>query len=79
MEINEIVKFLRNSKGISQTFLAKKLKLSVSGYNMKERGKRPITIKELEKIAIILEVPVSIFFDEKFHVKCKSIKSKVVS
>lgn len=79
MEIHEKIKKLRDSKGVSQTFIANKLSITVSGYNMKEHGKRPISIKELERIAIILNVPTSYFFDELIHVKCNSGKSKEVS
>lgn len=70
MEIHEKVSELRNSKGISQTFIAGKLDISVSGYNMKERGKRPISIKELEEISKLLSVEISYFFDDRIHVKC---------
>ncbi len=76
MEINEKVKVLRDSKGISQTFMAKKMNITVSGYNMKEHGKRPISIKELEQISELLDVKVSYFFEERFHVECK-IKKQV--
>lgn len=61
MEIHEKVSELRISKGISQTFIASKLDITVSGYNMKERGKRPISIKELELIAKTLDVETSYF------------------
>ncbi|GGE47990.1 hypothetical protein GCM10011391_28470 [Pullulanibacillus camelliae] len=69
MELHEKIKAFRKSKGISQTFVAKALNLSVSGYNMKESGKRPITTSELQKISSVLGVSASIFFEEKFHVK----------
>lgn len=59
----------RKSKGISQTYVAKKLKISVSGYSMKESGKRPINTDELEVIAEALGVSASIFFNDEFHVK----------
>ncbi|WP_313428152.1 helix-turn-helix domain-containing protein [Siminovitchia terrae] len=70
MQLHEKIRQYRKSKGISQTFIAKKLKITVSGYNMKESGKRPITIDELEKIAKVLGVSASIFFNNEFHVKC---------
>lgn len=70
MEINEKVQVLRKSKGISQTFMAEHLRISISGYNMKEHGRRPISIKELEMISDLLGVNVAYFFEEKFHVKC---------
>ncbi|KAA0941582.1 helix-turn-helix transcriptional regulator [Sporosarcina sp. ANT_H38] len=70
MEIHEKVSELRISKGVSQTFIASKLDITVSGYNMKEHGKRPISIKELELIAKIFNVETSSFFDNIIHVKC---------
>lgn len=69
MELNEKIKMLRKSKGVSQTFIAFELGITTSGYNMKETGKRPITTGELEIISKALGVSASIFFDDKFHVK----------
>lgn len=77
MEIHEKVSELRNSKGISQTFIAGKLDITVSGYNMKERGKRPISIKELEQISEILSVETSYFFEDRIHLKCNCEKEVV--
>lgn len=73
MKLYEKIKEIRKSKGVSQTFVAKKLNISVSGYSMKESGKRPITTSELEEIANALEVPATIFFEQEFHVKCKEV------
>lgn len=73
MKINEKVRALRKSKGVSQTHMARELNMSISGYNMKELGKRPITANELDKIAKVLGESASIFFDNKFHVKLKSV------
>ncbi|MBB6446513.1 helix-turn-helix domain-containing protein [Bacillus benzoevorans] len=69
MQLHEKIRSCRKSKGLSQTYMAKKLKMSISGYNMKELGKRPINTDELQEIAKILGVSASIFFDEKFHVE----------
>lgn len=70
MELHERIKEFRRSKGISQTFVANKLNITVSGYSMKESGQRSITINELEEIAKALGVSASIFFNDEFHVKC---------
>lgn len=70
MQLYERIRNLRKSKGISQTYLAKELNITVSGYNMKELGKRPITTDELQVIATALGVSASFFFDSEFHVKC---------
>jgi transcriptional regulator with XRE-family HTH domain len=77
MELYEKIRLLRQSKGISQIHIARKMGLTASGYNMKELGKRPINTKELEVIAKELNVSPSIFFDDKFHVKLN--KDKEVS
>lgn len=69
MTVTERIKKTRKSKGVSQTFIAERLGMTVSSYNMKENGKRPISTVELEKIAAILEVPIMIFFEDKIHVE----------
>lgn len=69
MQLNEKIRVVRKSKGISQTYMAEQLDMSVSAYNMKELSKRPITTNELQAIASILGVSASIFFDENFHEK----------
>ncbi|MFP7414328.1 helix-turn-helix domain-containing protein [Priestia filamentosa] len=69
MKLHEKIRFLRKSKGVSQTFIAEKIDMTTSGYSMKESGKRPITTNELEVIAKALEVPATVFFEEEFHVK----------
>lgn len=73
MQIHEKIKVVRKEKGISQTFIANKLNMSVSGYSMKESGRRPITINELEIIADALGVPATIFFEKEFHVKWREV------
>lgn len=70
MKINERIKAYRKSKGISQTYIAEQLGISVSGYSMKESGQRPIDINEIQVIAEALDVSASIFFEKEFHVKC---------
>jgi transcriptional regulator with XRE-family HTH domain len=75
LQLHERIRSLRKSKGVSQTHIAKELNMSVSGYNMKESGKRPINTDELQAIAKTLGVSASIFFDDKFHVKCKKSNS----
>lgn len=44
--------------------MANTLGITVQAYSMKERGRRPITTVELELIAAVLDVPVSLFFSE---------------
>lgn len=63
MNIHDKIRALRKSQGISQTHIAEALNMSVSGYNMKECGKRPINTEELQIIAKSLKVSASIFFE----------------
>ena len=63
MEINQKIRELRISKGISQVFVAKELRISVSAYNMKETGKRSFKAQELKCVAKTLNENPSIFFE----------------
>ncbi|CAM4060791.1 helix-turn-helix transcriptional regulator [Bacillus pacificus] len=63
MEINQKIRELRISKGISQVFMAKELSVSVSAYNMKEAGKRSFKVQELKCVAKALNEHPSIFFE----------------
>lgn len=60
--LHEKIKRVRRSKNVKQAVIADVLGITVQAYSMKEGGKRPITTVELELIAAVLEVPVSIFF-----------------
>lgn len=62
MEINQKIRELRLSKGISQVFVAKELRISVSAYNMKETGKRSFKAQELKCVAKALNENPAIFF-----------------
>jgi transcriptional regulator with XRE-family HTH domain len=79
VELHEKIRLLRKSKGVSQTFIAAELNISISGYNMKENGNRPISISELQIIGKLLNVSPSIFFDDNFHVKLNLKKGKEVN
>lgn len=74
MKLHERIKSLRESRGVSQTFMAKKMGISTSSYNMKERGNRKFSIEDLESISKILNVPIANFFEKEFHVKCNSVE-----
>ncbi|MCQ6525403.1 helix-turn-helix domain-containing protein [Bacillus mycoides] len=63
MEINQKIRELRIAKGISQVFIAKELKITVSAYNMKESGKRSFKAQELKCVAKALNEHPSIFFE----------------
>ncbi|MDF1510532.1 helix-turn-helix transcriptional regulator [Robertmurraya sp. DFI.2.37] len=68
------LKQLRESKGITQTFIAKKLGYeSVSSYSMIEKGKRKkIDVYTAKKIADILGVKMEdLFFENELAKKAK--------
>lgn len=69
MELYEKIKKERVKRKISQNEIAKHLNITISGYSMKETGKRAITTRDLETISEVLNVSPSIFFENKIHVK----------
>lgn len=76
MEVAQKIKAVREAKGITQTYVANNSEMTVQNYNMKENGKRTITTSEVEVIARALQVPASIFFEEKFNEKLNKLKPK---
>jgi transcriptional regulator with XRE-family HTH domain len=50
---------IREAKDLGQDWIAHELGMSVSGYSRIERDEVKITFDKLERIAIILEVPVA--------------------
>ncbi|MEK4876923.1 MULTISPECIES: helix-turn-helix domain-containing protein [Paenibacillus] len=63
MKLHNKIRDIRKSKGVTQTFVAKQTGMTISNYNMKENGKRPISTVELEIIAAVLKEPVVNFFN----------------
>lgn len=59
MEIYKIVKNIRESKKISQDYIAFELKLNQSQYSRRENGEIPFSAIEIGKIALILGIKVS--------------------
>mgnify|MGYP002403490241 CR=1 FL=1 len=78
MNINERVKIVRKTRQFTQQAVATHLNLSVSSYNMKEKGKRPIFTEELVAIADLFGINITLFFDKEFHETCIP-EMKVVS
>lgn len=74
------IRNIRISKGITATFMAKKLGYkSVSSYLRLEKGQSSITLDKAKIIADILNVSVSDFFKENLRVSHNDIESKEVS
>lgn len=63
------LKQARKAKGLSQTFMAKKLGYTYpSGYANIETGRNKLSLENAKKIADILQMDVNeLFFGEKLH------------
>lgn len=62
-KVGQRIRELRGQLGISQEELAARANLDRTYITSVERGKRNISIVNLEKISIALEVPLKVFFD----------------
>ncbi len=58
MDIQKNIKLLRIAKSYNQEYMAKKLKISQSGYAKLERGQTEITLNRLQQLAEIFGMPV---------------------
>lgn len=56
MTIGQQVKKIRESKGIKQGFIAKKLGVTHSYYNLLENGKHQFTKKKLDAVCKLLDI-----------------------
>jgi transcriptional regulator with XRE-family HTH domain len=63
MSVNEKIRLIRETKGLSQEQLAEKLKMSPSAYGDIERGKSDIKLSRLKKIAESFEIELSELFE----------------
>lgn len=52
------IKHFREVNNFTQEYVAGNIGLSISGYSKIERGATEITVSQLEKIAMVLQVPV---------------------
>lgn len=67
MKINERIRNIRESKGLTQIEVANRMDMPVQTYNGYELGRRRITTDTLEKIAKALEEPVENFFKQEIY------------
>lgn len=65
MNVGMKIKLTRISKGVTGTYVAKRLGIHQTTYSKYENGERRIDANLLPKIADILGVPVSVFFDNE--------------
>ena len=62
--LNQII-YRRKRLGLSQTDIAKKLDITLSGYFKIEKGKTKLEFRRMLEISEILDVKVEYFFKEK--------------
>lgn len=65
MSANENIKRIREAKGVSKTFIAEHLGMSLQGYRYIENGETKLDVERMKKIARILNVNSSTFLDDK--------------
>ena len=63
MSVNEKIRLIRETKGLTQERVAEKLGISPTAYGDFERGDNDPRLSKLEKIADILEIPLSELID----------------
>ncbi len=63
MKVHKKIKFLRQSKGLTQEEVAEKRNMSVSGYGDIERGDSDLKLSKLEKITNLFGISVKDLFD----------------
>ncbi|MGP4061471.1 helix-turn-helix domain-containing protein [Halobacillus sp. H74] len=78
MKVNEAIRFIRKSKGVTQVHVAGKLGISLQTYNGYELGRRQIKVELIKDVAKALDVPVEYFFDHKLYETKNYLGSKEV-
>jgi transcriptional regulator with XRE-family HTH domain len=56
---------IRKAKGMSKTFLAKRLEMSLQGYRYSVSSDSALDTARIKKISLILNVKPGIFFDDQ--------------
>ncbi|CAM5504813.1 helix-turn-helix transcriptional regulator [Bacillus spizizenii] len=67
MKVNEKLRAIRKSKGITQKFVANSLNIPIATYNGYELGRRKIHVELLKDIATVLDEPIQNFFEIKIY------------
>jgi DNA-binding XRE family transcriptional regulator len=65
MKVGSAIKNIRKSKGITATFVSKKIGVSHGTYSKYENNQRKIPVELLPPIANILGVEIQSFFEQK--------------
>ncbi|SJM93321.1 putative transcriptional regulator [Crenothrix polyspora] len=63
MSVNEKIRLIRETKGLTQEQIAEKLGISPTAYGDIERGDNDPKLSKLQRIAEILEIPLSELID----------------
>ncbi len=58
MKVNEKIRFLRESKSLTQDEMADRLGMSTNGYAKIERGETRLTIPKLEQIVEVFDTDI---------------------
>ncbi|PCK22750.1 transcriptional regulator [Bacillus pumilus] len=67
MKVNEKLRNIRKSKGMTQKFVAQELNVPIATYNSYELGRRKIHVELLKDIANVLNEPIQNFFVNKIY------------
>lgn len=65
MGAHENIKRVRESRGVTKTFMAKGLGMSLQGYRYLEDGEVRLDVERMKKIGELLRVDSAIFLDDK--------------
>ena len=65
MGVNENIRRVRESRGVTKTFMAKGLGLTLQGYRYLEDGSVRLDVERMKKIGDLLRVDSAIFLDDK--------------
>lgn len=65
MLVHDNVERIRIAKGVTKTYLANKLEISLQGYRHIVSGATRLDVERLKIIADALDVNVGVFFDDK--------------
>jgi len=65
MPVSENIKRIREAKGVTKTFVANRLGMSLQGYRYLEDGDVKLDVERMKKIANILCIDSAVFLDDK--------------
>lgn len=65
MPVRENVKKIREARGVTKTFVANALGLSLQGYRYIEDGDVKLDVERMKKIGSVLCVDSAVFLDDK--------------